>query len=176
MENDRSKPLDSKREQFEKEKLTRRSALRKAGVTSLLSVFSLVAADDVARLVLAKLQDNALTHGIADGLARDFRSAGVALADTTNYCDGVIQAPCYDDGPCPGGVGPCKDCNSSVDCEECQSAATWKSCNCQQAAANAFPACCDCNGVPLGYPWCVTYNLMIGNCGAQYLQDSENCG
>jgi hypothetical protein len=162
---------------FEAGKMSRRAALRKAGVTSLLSVVGLVSADDLARLVIDKLRENAALRDMTNGIAADLRRAGVAFADTDDYCTGVLESFCTDDGPCANG-GPCLGCTNrtNVDCADCTEAADWKFCNCQQAAINQYPSCVDCSGYPTGAPECAAFGALIAACAVQHTQDVQNCG
>ena len=63
---------------LDQEKLTRRAALRRIGMTSGIAVLGLLTIDDLARVSAKKLEQHELTRGIA----KDFKSAGVAFADT----------------------------------------------------------------------------------------------
>ncbi len=60
----------------DQEKLSRRAALRRIGMTGGIAVLGLLTIDDLARVAAKKLDQNALTHGIA----KDFKNAGVAFA------------------------------------------------------------------------------------------------
>ena len=68
-------------ERIENERMTRRKALRKFGFTAGMAVFSVLTVDDLARIASKKLQDTEATKGIGDMLAKEFRSAGVAMAN-----------------------------------------------------------------------------------------------
>ena len=72
-------------EQFEQERMSRRAALRKLGITSAATVFGMFAVDDFARMAIRVMEENKATEKIAEVLAHDFKSAGVALASTTAY-------------------------------------------------------------------------------------------
>ena len=65
-------------DQLDQEKMSRRAALRRIGMTSGIAVLGLLTIDDLARVASQKLEQNELTRGIA----KDFKSAGVAFADT----------------------------------------------------------------------------------------------
>lgn len=72
--------LPTKRQQFEKERMTRRAALRKIGIMSGVAAVALLSTDDLARMAANQLQQHGETKAIGDKLAKDFRSAGVAFA------------------------------------------------------------------------------------------------
>ena len=74
-------PTENERVRFENERMTRRKALRKFGFTAGMAVFSVLTVDDLARVASKKLQETEATKGIGDMLAKEFRSAGVALAN-----------------------------------------------------------------------------------------------
>lgn len=61
------------------EKMTRRAALRRIGMTGGLTVLGVLSIDELARLSAKKLEQ----HEMTKGLAKDFKEAGVAFADTT---------------------------------------------------------------------------------------------
>lgn len=58
------------------EKLTRRAALRRIGMTGAMTVIGVMSIDDLARVSAKKLEQNELTRGIA----QDFKNAGIAFA------------------------------------------------------------------------------------------------
>lgn len=70
--------------EFESACMTRRQALRRIGLTTGIALFTLTSADDLARMAVAKLKTHHETRGIADKVARELRSAGVAFAGTTD--------------------------------------------------------------------------------------------
>ncbi len=67
-------------EQIEQERLTRRQALRKLGFGAGLSAIMLLGADDLARMVGRRLQQMEGDNKVAEQIAKEFRSAGVAFA------------------------------------------------------------------------------------------------
>lgn len=82
------------RAKFEQEKMSRRAALRKIGLTSGMALFGMFAVDDLARLALRGLQQHKETQAVAETVAQELRSSGVAFAadgDGSDY---------YDGGPC----------------------------------------------------------------------------
>lgn len=124
--NSSSEDLLDARKKFEAEKLTRRSALRKFGITSGMAVFGMFAADDLARLVIGKMEEHKATRQIAETVAHEFKNSGIAFADSSSS-------------------GPCDYCNGDCTC--------LCGCNKEQAiaaACAAFPGCCDKSNVPKG--------------------------
>ncbi len=67
-------------EQVEQERLTRRAALRKLGFGAGLSAFMLLGVDDLARMVGAKMAQMDGDNKVAGQIAKEFQSAGVAMA------------------------------------------------------------------------------------------------
>lgn len=102
-------------QRVEQEKLTRRAALRKLGFGAGIAAFSLLGVDDFARMVGKRLQRNAHDNKTAMAVAKEFQSAGIALAapsgdnltlpqncvnnqtaDNTDCCDGSNMGDwCY---------------------------------------------------------------------------------
>ena len=93
-------------DQSDADKLSRRAALRRIGMTGGLSVLGLLTIDDLARLSANKLAQAELTRG----LAADLRSAGVAFAD--HYPSSPPAGPF----PSPGAVDPYPECNGNCSC------------------------------------------------------------
>ena len=58
----------------------RRAALRKIGITSSMTVFGMFAADDLARMVIKKMEETEATRQIAETVAHEFKNAGIAFA------------------------------------------------------------------------------------------------
>ena len=92
------------RRRFEDERMTRRQALRKIGLTMGMATFAMLSVDDLARFSAKKLQENEVSKGIGDTLAQEFRSAGVAFADPY-YPSGPYYPP-NPSGPPPNPSGP----------------------------------------------------------------------
>jgi len=74
------------RKKFEAEKLTRRAALKKFGITIGMAVFGMFAADDLARMVIKKMEETEATRQIAETVAHEFKNAGIAFADSSTTC------------------------------------------------------------------------------------------
>ena len=79
------------REKFEQERMNRRAALRKLGMTGGMTLFGVLAFDDVARKVLDVMKQNTVTQQIADTLTKEFGEMGVAHADDSDPCDACYQ-------------------------------------------------------------------------------------
>lgn len=101
---------------IENERITRRKALRKFGFTAGMAIFSVLSVDDLARVASKKLQDTEATKGIGDMLAKEFRSAGVAMAN-----------PYGGGGSGGGGTNPYNPYNPPLNCVE-QANATAREC------------------------------------------------
>lgn len=131
--------LTKAREQFEQEKMTRRAALRKFGITTGMSVFGLFAVDDLARMVIGKMQEHEATKQIAEGLAHEFKDAGAVFA---------VVTPCQ---TCVNDKQKGRDaCNASLDAcirgggglPTCEYA--WNQCN--TGVDETYLECCVSNG------------------------------
>ena len=143
---------EAERVRFENERMTRRRALRKFGFMAGMTVFATLSVDDLARIASKKLQDTEATKGIGDMLAKEFRSAGVAMANP------------YGGDPPPNPYNPYeprppRDCgNSDCDC--------WCICDEEKTACDQW--CYDnyggwgCfGGSPA--PWCASLNSCLAN-------------
>lgn len=67
-------------ERVERERLTRRAALRKMGYTSGIALFSMFAVDDLARMAMKQMEQHKETRQIAETIAEEFKNAGIAFA------------------------------------------------------------------------------------------------
>ncbi len=91
-ENEPTETMDAERaRRVEQEKLTRRAALRKLGFGAGLAAFSLLGVDDFARMVGKRMERMAGDNKVAGQIAKEFQSAGIALADPISSGD-----PCTD--------------------------------------------------------------------------------
>lgn len=152
-------------EQFEQERVTRRAMLRRLGLTAGASLFGLMAADDIVRAALTRMQQTEALRGVANTVAVEFRNAGVAFAQTSGggptIC-GVTVIPCKNcapdlvDTPLNRGLStPCFDpycikCQAPYSCADCDAVADYAYCNCKQKIINDNPECFDTNGQPYG--------------------------
>ena len=73
------------KEKFERERFSRRQALKKFGMTSAMATFALFSVDDLARMVGKAMQQRAGDNEIAGQLAKEFQQAGMAHADLPPY-------------------------------------------------------------------------------------------
>lgn len=72
--------IETPREKFERERLTRRQALKRFGMTSAMATFALFSVDDLARMVGGAMERQARNSKIAAQVAQEFQQAGVAFA------------------------------------------------------------------------------------------------
>ncbi|BDI30822.1 hypothetical protein CCAX7_28730 [Capsulimonas corticalis] len=88
---------------FERERLARRNALKRFGMTSAMATLALFSVDDLARMVGKALQQRAGDNQIAGRLATEFQSMGAAFAtgmptpsacSTPNACQGLSTCQC----------------------------------------------------------------------------------
>ncbi len=77
-------PVETERERFERERLSRRQALKRFGMTSAMATFALFSVDDLARMVGKAMQQRAADNKVAAQVAQEFQHAGIALADGTS--------------------------------------------------------------------------------------------
>jgi hypothetical protein len=63
-------------DELAQERMSRRAALRRIGMTGAMTVIGVMSIDDLARVAAKKLEQNELTRGIAS----DFKDSGVAFA------------------------------------------------------------------------------------------------
>lgn len=104
-------------EQIERERLTRRQALRKFGFGAGLSTFLLLGVDDLARMVGAKMQQMAGDNQVANQIAKEFQSAGIALASGPSGChNGPSGGTCTG---CDGMEAIDNCCQKSPDPDQC---------------------------------------------------------
>lgn len=174
-------PLPITREQFERERLTRRGLLRRVGITAGASLFSLVAIDDVVRATVTKMRETEALRGVADAVAVEFRNAGVAFAQgsgNSTPCN-VTAIPCYkcpsgpDGGPPPPCTEPfCQHCTPPSDCDDCMAVAEYRYCNCMQIIINSNPDCFT-NGVYNGQ--CSWLAVPLQRCADRRTSDEGMC-
>jgi len=72
------------------EKLTRRAALRRIGMTGAMTVLGVLSIDELARVAAKKLDEHEMTRG----LAKDFKNAGVAMAGPKASSEIICQGDC----------------------------------------------------------------------------------
>jgi len=108
---------ETAKEKFERERLSRRQALKRFGMTSAMATFAMFSVDDLARMVGTAMQQRARDNKIAGQIAREFQGAGVALAGSPSsptscgypcqYCGTVFAAETKNVYDCQGA---CSDC------------------------------------------------------------------
>jgi len=152
-------PAESPREQFERERMTRRQALRKFGMTTGMAVFAMFSVDDLAHLVGNAMQQRSKDNKVVKQIAQELQQAGVALASPSGQ------------PPLPGGcdsnaTGATKDA-----CCDGTSVGAW---------CHAYGDAYDCkkcvNGVYGSGGWCYGYaggdtgnfTTAIGNCSQTF--------
>lgn len=107
-------------QRVEQEKMTRRAALRKLGFGAGVAAFGLLGVDDFARMVGQRLERMAGDSKVAAQVAKEFQSAGIALASIPYYP--YSQTPC------------CSHCTNQekIDLDKCLAT--------QKAYTNAHPS------------------------------------
>ena len=70
---------ETAKQKFERERLTRRQALKKFGMTSAMATLALFSVDDLARMVGGALERQARNSKIAAQVAEEFQHAGIAV-------------------------------------------------------------------------------------------------
>ncbi len=146
---------------MEQERPTRRQALRKFGFGAGLSAFMLLGVDDLARMVGKEMERRAGDSKVAGQIAKEFQSAGVALAGGPSglNCDGSYGMGGACDDNCTPGIyqycAPCAyPCTGSV--------LRDKSCGSLSTQADCVACCNSRNNDYLG-----TQNCQIaGRCGS----------
>jgi len=92
---------ETAKEKFERERLSRRQALKRLGMTSAMATLGLFSVDDLARMVGRAMQQRAGDNKIAAQLAQEFQNAGAAFADGTS---GMSPSGVTVSDPVSGGV------------------------------------------------------------------------
>ena len=73
-------PVETERERFERERLSRRQALKRFGMISAMATFALFSVDDLARMVGKAMQQRAADNKVVEQVAKEFQQAGIAMA------------------------------------------------------------------------------------------------
>lgn len=82
---------------FEEQRLSRRTALRKMGLTTGSTLFGMFAIDDLARMMVGKVKEHQASGAIAEVLSAEFKNAGMAFAGSPSQpspCAGSGCAAC----------------------------------------------------------------------------------
>lgn len=134
---------------FERERLSRRQALKRLGMTSAMTAFAMFSVDDLARMVGKAMQQRAGDNKVAEQVAKELQQAGVALA-----------------------AGPGSPCNYYTD------PASWNCCRTAQAetqAASDWFGRCQNDGVYTLADCNATYNSKLAAINAE-LNQCNNSG
>ena len=124
--------LEAARLKYEAEKMTRRAALRKLGITSGMAFFSLFAVDDLARMAIKKMRQDEATRGIAETVAREFKDSGIAFADDPPITIGGCL-------PGNGVIAGCAGADIGANCLCCSTAAGSLTACVAQACLRCYP-------------------------------------
>lgn len=138
-------------EKFERERLTRRQALKRFGMTSAMTAFALFSVDDLAHMVGQAMQQQAGDSKIALQIAKEFQTAGVAFA-----------------GGGPSGRSGCDLGTDSLSLCECDCNDKYKTC------VGTAPWGCNPAGGTL-WPQCWGYNLNLPVCRTAHTSCTNDC-
>lgn len=141
-------PAETALERFERERLSRRQALKKLGVTTAMATFAMFSVDDLAHMVGQAMQQQAGDNKIANQIAKEFQKSGIVFA----------------------GAGP-SGCNLGTDplslCE----------CDCNKKytkCVGTAPIGCNPAGGSI-WPQCWAYNANIAVCRTVHTNCTLNC-
>ena len=134
---------------MERERMTRRAVLAKAGLRFGLGALALLSVDDLARMVGKHMEQQAKQNALVDSVTRELRGAGLAFAGgdpgggpTKISYDPVL----YEKGP--------SGCSSTATGGYCVQVGQYASQNFGKNAHDNCQACCDsiyanqCSGYP----------------------------
>ena len=122
---------ETAQEKFERERLSRRQALKKFGMNSAVAAFAMFSVDDLARMVGKAMERRSRDNKVAAQIAQELRQAGIAFAGgpswlncgvcNTNCTPGLYQycEPCA--WPCTGSILRDESCRdfSYAKCQAC---------------------------------------------------------
>ena len=102
-------PAETERERFERERLSRRQALKRLGMTSAMATFAMFSVDDLARMVGKAMQQRAGDNKVAGQIAQEFQKAGAVMAWGASGSNCFANGAHYNCTGCGGGysVGIC---------------------------------------------------------------------
>ncbi len=150
----REATLAAEREKLEADKMTRRSALRKMGLTSGAVFGMFFAVDDLARLAIKKLEEHRVTREIANAVAHDFRNVGIAFAGPSGgqlACSGCVAEKYTQYSRCSSTNSNCQgNCNGLVGAAltNCYANCNSGLSSCDASALSQAAGCCsqyNCN-------------------------------
>ena len=140
--------LAGKRAKFEAEKLTRRQALKRFGFRAAGAALAAFTVDDLARAVISRMEKEKMMRGMTDGIAKEFKNAGIAFAEPGASSFGCSSSQC--NAACNNAYYACNSGCKTIACVRvlgvvvspylCQSCLI----NCFGAAALCATACLAC--------------------------------
>ena len=154
-------PVETDRDRFERERLSRRQALKRFGMTSAMATFALFSVDDLARMVGKAMQQRAGDNKVAAQVAKEFQSAGIVLANSPSGSPSSPKLPCDTTG-CAGCSGTAARAGC---CHKRTGLLTQYSC-CSHAAQGDYFACQSC---------CVSLTRLNGGGGGDFTQCTRGC-
>lgn len=159
---------ETAKQKFEQERLTRRQALKKFGMTSAMATFALFSVDDLARMVGGAMERQARNNKIATQVAEEFKHSGIALAATYYTYYTCAIGGCKNLSECtPNNFIWCKPCSSTTAIHPCVKEAL----NCNRPYGNGGVPCQDCCYNMRNQ--CVAANY--GGCDALYSSCMTDC-
>ena len=132
-------PAETERERFERERLSRRQALKRFGMTSAMATFAMFSVDDLAHMVGKAMQQRAGDNKLVGRIAREFESAGIAMAvgpsgpHCQHCCNQDLNDHCYCDNTYV---------QSSPGHQQCSQQASSNFYQCYQANCAAYGTTC----------------------------------
>lgn len=135
--------VETPKEKFERERLSRRQALKKLGITSAMATFALFSVDDLARMVGKAMEQRARDNKVVEQVAKEFQHAGIALADGTS---GVTCQHCCD--------------QLTADDAYCRTLPESQQHNCFCVKSQYFTACTKAHCDPYGES-CTAHNVVF---------------
>jgi hypothetical protein len=117
---------ETKAAKFERERYTRRQALRKFGLTTAMATFAMFSVDDLAHMVGNALQQHAGDSQVAEQVAKEFQQAGVVLANSPGSTSSSAKSKCQHccnevyKNVCWCYQQYCKEDSSSANCKACE--------------------------------------------------------
>lgn len=132
-------PVETERERFERERLSRRQALKRFGMTSAMATFALFSVDDLARMVGKAMQQRAGDNKVVEQVAQEFQNAGVAMAGGTSgsTCQHCCNQDFSDHCFCNNTYAPGSAANQA-----CNQQASYDFYQCYQANCVAYGQTC----------------------------------
>ena len=144
--------METAKQKFERERLTRRQALKRFGLTSAMTAFALFSVDDLARMVGAAMERQAKNSKIAEQVAQEFQSAGIAI--------GAVR-PASGSSITPNDVYG-KSCTCQPYCNgNCTCLCQYDFCITERQLCDQYPSCCDSACQPIGSTACAYYSTQI---------------